>query len=405
MISAGEASGDAHAAHALIALRKRLAANGENVTAFGMGGTTLESAGCELIVDNRDLSVIGFVDVLLNYPRFLKRLSRLRDELRSRRPALLLIADYPDFNLKLAETARELDIPVLMYVAPQVWAWRAGRIPRIASRVSHMAVLFPFEVPIWTQAGLDTTCVGHPMVQTIDTHLSVAEARAQMGLAENSEVLALLPGSRPGEIKRLLPLMLETARHIVAVRPDCRFVLPRAPSIDAATIAELISEERESARAAGMQAADIKMLEPDQVASTTVMRAADVVLVASGTATLETGLVGTPMVVVYRVSAVNAALMRRLIKIPYLALVNIIAERGVVPEFIQEHATADAISVAVLTLLDSPDAREAMRTELQVIRQLLGDKDASEAVAKIMHELMHEFTKGLSEQPHAHLPR
>ncbi len=390
MISAGEASGDAHAAHALIALRTRLAANGEtgeSVDAFGMGGATLESAGCELIVDNRDLSVIGFVDVLLNYPRFLKRLAQLRDEMRTRRPALLLIADYPDFNLKLAETAQELDIPVLMYVAPQVWAWRAGRIPRIASRVSHMAVLFPFEVPIWQNAGVPTTCVGHPMVRTIDTTQSVSAARALIGLPEHNEVLALLPGSRPGEIKRLLPVMLESVRGIAAARPACRFVLPRASSIDADAIRTLLAQEQQAAHEAGADAASIQVLEPDLVASTTVMRAADVVLVASGTATLETGLVGTPMVVVYKVSATNAALMRRLIKIPHLALVNIIAGRGIVPEYIQEKATADALANAVLQLLESSDARDAMRAELKKIQELLGDKDASDAVAQIMQEL------------------
>lgn len=392
MISAGEASGDAHAAHALIALRERLSNTGESVDTFGMGGATLQAAGCELVVDNRDLSVIGFVDVLLNYGRFRKRLAELRSELRKRRPSLLLIADYPDFNLKLAETARELDIPVLMYVAPQVWAWRSGRIPRIAKRVSHMAVLFPFEVPIWEQAGVPTTCVGHPMAQSIDRTLDIATARAMLELPEDTEILALLPGSRPGEIQRLLPLMLATARDIAEQRPACRFVLPRAPSLDQDAFDAMLEQERQTAEQLGMRAAHIEVLGPDQAPSTTIMRAADVVLVASGTATLETGLIGTPMVVVYRVAELNAIVFRRLIKIPHLALVNIIAERRVVPEFVQEKATPEAVYGAVMELLSQPEARDTMRAELNAIRDRLdgasaSDAGASDAVAALIQQL------------------
>lgn len=387
MISAGEASGDAHAAHALQCMQKSLHAKGEAVVAFGMGGTQLESAGCELVVDSRDLSVIGFVDVIKNYPKFLKRLARLREVLTRRKPALLLIVDYPDFNLKLAETAKQLGIPVLMYVAPQVWAWRAGRIPRIAQRVSHMAVLFPFEVPIWTQAGLDTTHVGHPMAHTIDTEASVSVARSSVGVADGQTLLGLLPGSRLSEIKRLLPMMVQVADKVAAQHPSCRFALPVAPSIDRDLIDHVIADTRASSDTSAPTVAAIDIYHHTEVSSTQVMRAADLALVASGTATLETGLVGTPMVVVYAVSKLNALLMRRLIKIPNLALVNIVAERRIVPELIQEDAQAHKVAKAVIELLDNPTARQQMRHELVDIKHKLGGKHASEEVAALMIKL------------------
>ncbi len=383
MISAGEASGDAHAAHALLALQEQLSETAECIDAFGMGGTRLQAAGCDLVVDNRDLSVIGFVDVLINYPKFLKRLEALRQAMRARLPDVLLIADYPDFNLKLADTARGLGIPVVMYVAPQVWAWRQGRIPGIARRVSHMAVLFPFEVPIWEGAGVPTTYVGHPMVRTIDTSISVADSRKAVGIATDVPLIALLPGSRPGEIKRLLPLMLRAAHRIARQSPDCHFVLPLAPSIDIATVDKHLSDAQQAAEQGG-EVPTITVVHDKQAPSTAAMRAADVVLVASGTATLETGLVGTPMVVVYAVSRLNAMLMRRLVKLVDLALVNIVAGRRIVPEFIQEKAEPLAVSDAVIALLNDKAAQDDMRSDLEEVKRQLGDIDASDAVARIL---------------------
>ena len=384
MISAGEASGDAHAAHALLALQEQLSETAESIDAFGMGGTRLQAAGCDLVVDNRDLSVIGFVDVLINYPKFLKRLEALRQAMRARLPDVLLIADYPDFNLKLADTARELGIPVVMYVAPQVWAWRQGRIPGIARRVTHMAVLFPFEVPIWEDAGVPTTYVGHPMVRTIDTSISVSDSRKAVGIPTDVPLVALLPGSRPGEIKRLLPLMLRTAHRIARQSPDCHFVLPLAPSLDTAAVDKHLSDAQQAAADQGDEAPTVNVVHYKQAPSTAAMRAADVVLVASGTATLETGLVGTPMVVVYAVSRLNAMLMRRLVKLKDLALVNIVAGQRIVPEFIQEQAEPLAVSDAVIALLHDKAAQDDMRSDLQEIKRQLGDIDASDAVARIV---------------------
>ena len=402
MISAGEASGDAHAAHALQAFetlralgtreRQGLPGAAERFEAFGMGGAALEAAGCELVVDNRDLSVIGFVDVLVNYPRFLARLAELRRALRARRPELLLIVDYPDFNLKLADTARALGIPVLMYVAPQVWAWRAGRIPDIVRRVDHLAVLFPFEETLWRKAGAAVTCVGHPMVRTLPREPDRRGARERLRLGEQAPLIALLPGSRPGEIRRLVPLLAGVAVRLADERPALRFVLPRAASIDEGTLRTALHDGIAASGATpSLQAATraaVRILAPAEGGAVLALEAADVAIVASGTATLEAGLLAVPMIVVYRVAAANAWLMRRLLTIRDIALVNIVIGHRLVPEFVQEGATVAAVAGEATRLLDDGAAREALRRDLAVVRERLGEGDASARVAELMQRLV-----------------
>lgn len=376
MVSAGEASGDAHAAHALDALNEL----GVAFTSFGMGAGQLQRAGTELIVDCRDLAVIGIVDVLLNYHKFLKRLKLLRTALRARKPDLLFLVDYPDFNLKLAETAKQLGIPVLFYVSPQVWAWRAGRVPRIGSLVSHMAVLFPFEVPIYEKAHIPVTYVGNPVVADAVSNYTTAEAKAHFALNPDQPVVALIPGSREGEIRRHLSAMLASANLIADNTPDCQFLLPVAPTLDPAYIKQYLDPE---------SAARIVTVTGD---SRDAMRAADVALVASGTATLETALIGTPMVVMYIVSRINYAIMRRLIKIPDISLVNIVAGKRVVPEYIQHEATAVNMATEVLSLLQDNTKRAAMIAELNRVKVLMGDAGASQRVAKLLVQLIDEHS-------------
>lgn len=371
MVSAGEASSDAHAAHALDALRTQ----GVKFDSFGMGAGELQSGGTELLVDCRQLAVIGFVDVLINYPKFLKRLRALRRHMQERKPDLLLLVDYPDFNLKLAETAKTLGIPVLFYVSPQVWAWRAGRVPRIGTLVSHMAVLFPFEVEIYEKHNIPVTYVGNPVVADAVSMLSVCEARKLMGLNPEHPVVTLLPGSRTGEIKRNLPPMLASARLIAATVPNCQFLLPVAPTLAPSLIQQTIASDGPA------------NLHCTTKNSRDAMRAADVALVASGTATLETALIGTPMVVMYIVSKINYAIMKRLIRIPDISLVNIVAGRRVVPEYIQADATPQAMAMDVLSLLSDEPRRTAMLSELNRVKSLMGDAGASTRVAKLIMQL------------------
>jgi len=368
MVSAGEASSDAHAAHALDALDV-------DFHAFGMGAGLLEKSGTELVVDCRELAVIGIVDVLLNYHKFLKRLRLLREEMRRRQPDLLLLVDYPDFNLKLAETAKELGIPVLFYVSPQVWAWRAGRVPRIGSLVSHMAVLFPFEVAIYENAGIPVTYVGNPVVADAVSAFTTQEARVHFNLDLDAPVVTLLPGSRNGEINRNLPAMLATAQLIAESEPQCQFLLPVAPTLTRSFVEQVVSTDKPP---------KLQVVIDD---SRHAMRAADTILVASGTATLESALVGTPMVVMYIVNRINYAIMRRLIKISDISLVNIVAGKRIVPEYVQDAATPEAMAHDVLSLLQDSDRRSEMLREIEIVRQRMGDAKASMRVAKLIRQL------------------
>jgi len=371
MISAGEASGDAHAAHALDELRE----SGISFNAFGMGAGALATGGTELIVDCRDLAVIGIVDVLINYPRFIKRLRALRDTMRERRPDLLIIVDYPDFNLKLAETARELDIPVLFYISPQVWAWRAGRVERIASLVAHMAVLFPFEVEVYEQAGVPVTHVGHPLVDDARSPYSQEEARLHLGLAEAGPLVTLLPGSRNGEIRRQLPVMLDSARLLVSRHPDLHFVLPLAPTLSRAPIDALLTAS----------ALPVTLIEGQ---ACNAIRAADAVLTSSGTATLETALIGTPMVILYIIAPLNYAIMSRMIRIPDIGLVNIVARQRIAPEYLQRAATPEALSEALHSLLTDRDRADVMRLQFDDVREAMGPGGASRRVARLIASLL-----------------
>ena len=371
MVSAGEASGDAHAAHAIEALSDQ----GVAFSSFGMGADQLQAAGTELIVDCRDLAVIGIVDVLINYPRFMKRLARLRDTMRQRRPDVLMLVDYPDFNLKLAETARELGIPVLFYISPKVWAWRAGRVKRISKLVNHMAVLFPFEVEIYQKAGVPVSYVGNPVVADAVSPYTAAEACDHFGLDSDKPVVSLLPGSRTGEINRNLPAMLATASLIAQRLPDCQFILPVAPTLEESFIKDSLGDKA-----------------PEKLTVVTgnsrnVMRASDVALVASGTATLETALMGTPMVVMYIINRLNYAIMKRLISIPDISLVNIVAGRRIVPEYVQDAATPDAMADDVLSLLQDEERRHTMLEDLQALKINMGDSGASERVADLIVRL------------------
>ncbi len=371
MISAGEASSDMHAAHAINALRAR----GVQFDCFGMGADKLKAAGMELTLDCRELAVIGIVDVLINYPRFMRRLATLREALTQRQPDLLIIVDYPDFNLKLAETAKALGIPVLFYISPQIWAWRKKRINRIGSLVSHMAVLFPFEVDVYQQANIPVTYVGHPLVDDAKSDFTPVQAREQLGLPSHTTLVALLPGSRNGELKRNLPVMLETVATLNKQYPDMAFVVPVAPTLDSSTVDQYLNECPVQVSTVPAQSYD-------------VMQAADAVLTASGTATLETAMLGTPMVVMYVVNPINYAIMKRLIQIDNIGLVNIVAGKRICEEFIQDKATATNLAAELEKCLFDLDYRQTMQTELKQVQHKMGEGGASEKVAGLISTLL-----------------
>ena len=375
MVSAGEASGDSHASHALRALQE----SGTQFRSFGMGADALQAAGTELIVDCRDLAVMGIVEVLLNYPKFVKRLKLLRKALTTRRPDLLLIVDFPDFNLKLAETAKAVGIPVLFYISPKVWAWRAGRVPRIGSLVSHMAVLFPFEVDIYQQAGIPVTYVGNPVVQDAVSQYTRDEACNHLGLQARNPIIAILPGSRKSEIKRHLPAMCSTINQLTRQIPDLQVILPVAPTLEFDYINHMLGDTFVESLGRSLV-----LTEKD---SRDVLRAADVAFVASGTATLETALIGTPMIVVYIISGLNYAIVKHLIKIPDVSLVNIVAGKRIVPEYIQHAAQPELMANDLKSLLEDSNRRETMIADMVAVKHAMGDSHASKRVASLIQQM------------------
>lgn len=374
MISAGEASGDMHASLAL----EELAKAGVEFTSFGMGGPKLEALGTELVLDCRELSVIGIFEVLIQYRKLLKKLNHLRDSLRREKPDMLVIVDYPDFNLKLAETAKELDIPVLFYISPQVWAWREKRVYRIGSLVSMMAVIFPFEVPFYERANVPVRYVGHPLVDEVHSELSYDDARQELCNNSEQQTLGLLPGSRNGEVKRVLPTMLATLDKVLEKHPNLNVLLPCAVTLDRALLSNLLSEHKDRVKVIDGRAYD-------------VMQACDAVISASGTATLETAMMGVPMTIVYKINAMSYAIMSRMIRIKNIGLVNIVAEKEIVQEFIQKKAAPVDIAIEVDKLLTDTTYAHKMRDEMQLVRQKMGDGGGSKNVALLLRDMLEKL--------------
>ena len=371
MVSAGEASGDQHAAHALKELKKR----GVEFDAFGMGAGDLLEVGVDIQVDCRELAVIGLVEVLKNLPALYKRLFFLVEQIKRRKPDLIVLVDYPEFNLKLAWWVRKLNIPILFYISPQVWAWRTNRVHKIGKRIDHMAVIFPFEVPFYTNANIPVTYVGHPLIDSAHCEWDKPTARQKLSLNLTNPLVALVPGSRNGELHRNLPVMLGAASELLKTLPTTEFVLPCAPTLEKSDIEALVTES-------GL---NITMID-GQICP--VLRAADAAITASGTATLETALMGTPMAIMYRVNELTYKIMSRMIQIDDIGLVNIVATRRVVQEFIQHDATPEAIAEEMNKILTNEPYRAKMRENLEEVKNAMGDGGASGKVAGLIQQML-----------------
>jgi len=383
MFSAGETSGDIHCASVIEATNRI----DSTVKWVGMGSSASAGAGAELLVDFSSIAVMGYVEVARNYRKLQARLQTLRGHLRQHKPALLVLVDYASFNLKLAETAKELGIPVLFYIGPKVWASRPGRITKIRKLVDQMAVILPFEEKLFRDAGVPATYVGNPVVEQIDIPAERQEARNLLALPATPErqtvnskkicFIGLLPGSRQAEIRYNLPVLLAAARELVAHRTDehCRFLLPLAPQLDEANLKDLPKDEGEL---------DLIVVRDE---SHLVMKACDVLMVASGTATLEAAVVGTPMLSLYVMHWINYRIMKKLVISEYITLVNIQAGRSIIKEYIQQEATPRALSSEVRQLLDDKDYREKMISDLLDVRsQLEAPIDESDEVGQLTSE-------------------
>jgi lipid-A-disaccharide synthase len=362
---AGEASGDSHGA----AVARALAAIGAPFRLTGVGGDQMRAAGVELIEHNQRLAVMGFVEVLEALPKHLRLLRDLKRRLRGGNVAAVVLIDYADFNLMgVAPAAKAAGVPVFYYITPQVWAWRRGRVLTLARLVTKAAVILPFEEPLLRKNGIDVTFVGHPLIDRVATLPTRSAARAALKLAADDRVLALFPGSRRGEIERHLDEFVATAAELQRRMPGLKVIVSAAPhvAIDPARCPYPLVRS----------------------ASFTILRAADAALCKSGTTTLEAAVAGCPLIVAYRAGMIDYAIIKLMVEIRDIGLVNLVAGRRIVPEFVQDAVQSGPMADALEPLLN-PDtaARRTMVQGLDAVRASLGEPGAASRVAAMVAEL------------------
>lgn len=371
LIIAGEASGDLHGANLVNELRREA----PSLTCFGVGSKRMRDAGVRMLADASEISVVGATEVLTHIGAIYRVYSRLKSFLKEDRPDLLVLIDFPDFNIMLGKVAKKLGIPVLYYISPQVWAWRKGRVKKIAEIVNAIVVVFPFEVELYKAAGVDVRFVGHPLTDVVSSGYSKIDARKYLGLDPTRRTIALLPGSRKKEIMHLLPDMLEAARKLKTMFEDLQFVLPVAPTLERDFIQRHVD-----------RSGVLVDIIDGRVYDT--LRASDAAIVTSGTATLETGLMGVPMVIVYRMSQLSYFIGSLIVNVDHVGLVNIVAGKRLVPELIQQDATPQNIADAVSKMLRDPDYYKSITDGLAAIRVQMGDAGASARAAAVVLELL-----------------
>jgi lipid-A-disaccharide synthase len=366
MIVAGEASGDRYGGRLAWALKQ--AAPGMRLV--GVGGPHMAHEGVELLAPLAEQAVVGVSEALRGLPLFWRVLRRLGDELRLRPPRAVVLIDFPEFNLRLARVAHRLGVPVIYYVPPQLWAWRRGRIRTVARVVSRVFTIFPFERPLYDEARVPVEFVGHPLRDWLPD-LPREAARRRLGVPDDTLLLGLLPGSRRREVDRHLPVLLTAAAEIQRDRP-AEFVLPLAPTLSREEVAAALSRS----------AVPVRLVEGQTYE---VMAAADLLLVASGTATLEAAWFGTPMVIFYRLSWLSTLIAAGLVRVTHVGLPNLLAGQEIVPELLAMKATGKRLAEAALRLLRDPGARQAQREQLAKLHPLLGSPGvADRAAARIL---------------------
>ncbi|MGB9671133.1 MAG: lipid-A-disaccharide synthase [Halothiobacillaceae bacterium] len=371
MFSAGEASGDKHAAAVFRAMRERI----PNLHAIGMGGAAMREAGVELTVDSSGLGVVGLGEVIRHYGAIKGALRTMQQAVCEQQPDLLICVDYKEFNLKLARHAKACGIKVLFYVSPQVWAWRPGRVKKYGAAIDMMAVIFPFETAFYEAHGIPVRYVGHPLAGRVHPSAPREVLMREFGLSAQHPVVGLLPGSRKAEIQRLLPVMLESAARLAADRSEVQFILPRAASIPE----DLLRPHLDSAHVT------VKVV-PER--SYDVLACCDAAMVASGTATLEVALMGVPMAILYKVNPLTYAMLKPLILIPDIGLANIVAGRRIVPEFVQGDAKPAAVAAEIGHMLDDADYARRIRKDLAEVKERLGPGGGVERMAELACQML-----------------
>lgn len=380
MIVAGEPSGDLHASH----VAQRLKVLCPDITLFGMGGDLMEKASVELDFHIRNSAVMGFVDVVTVLPMFLRKQVHLKRRIREERPDVLLLVDFAEFNMPLAKFAQRQRVSVVYYIPPKAWAWRAGRARQLAKWADVVAAIFPFEAEFYRNAGANAEFVGHPLVDFAHTDLTVREARERINLdkrdqTQDSPVIGLMPGSRRSEIQHIFPVMLKAAANVAKAYPNAQWILPLAPGISR----DLIAKHQQELLSIGVP--PIKIVEKTTYAA---MRASTLMLVTSGTATLEAACIGTPMIITFRTSALNWHIVKSLTSLNRSGLPNLITGHDIVPELLQTDLTPTALTEMVLDFLRNPDKRETQQQALQAVYAQLGTAGAAERTAELVSKYL-----------------
>lgn len=371
MIVAGEVSGDLHGGNLVKAMRRM----DPSLQFYGVGGRKLKEAGVDLIADSSDMAVVGLTEVFARLGTIMKVMRRLKTSMKDLKPDLVILIDYPDFNLSIAKSAKKNGIKVFYYIGPQVWAWRKGRIGQIKKNVDKMAVILPFEAPFYHAAGVDATFVGHPLLDEVKTKYSREETIRRLGLQSGVTTVGMLPGSRQAEIIKHLPEMIKAAEIIEKKIQPVQFIIPLVETLDITLVSNIIRQFPVKVRVVRDAVYD-------------VIHCTDIAMVASGTATLETALMETPMVIIYKVSAPSYYIGKMVINIDHIGLVNIIAGKTVVPELIQDDANAERIATEIIDILTNKERLFDIKSQLSEIRNKLGSPGAAERVARLAYDML-----------------
>ncbi|MDT8446012.1 MAG: lipid-A-disaccharide synthase [bacterium] len=371
MVIAGEASGDLHGGHVIAELKKLM----PQVELFGTGGQQLEQAGTKLFYRAEDMAVIGFKEVLRNYSYYKGIFNDMVAKLDSERPDAVFLVDYAGFNLRFAKEAKARGIPVIFYVAPQVWAWKKGRVKTMRQVIDHLLVLFPFEVDFFAKEGITAHCFGHPLLDIVFPSTPKEAFRRELGLSEDQRLVALLPGSRRNEVLKHLPLLAEVARKLTTERPEIRFVYPLASTVKRSEVEPALT---------GLPISLVEGRTYDAVS------AADLAVVASGTATLETAILQTPLLIFYKVTNTTYAIGKYLLGIKAIGLPNIVLGREAVPEMVQAKTEPDRMAEHLLRLLDDPQAYAAQKDHLAELLTKLGEPGAYAKTGKFLADLLQK---------------
>ena len=358
-ISAGEASGEHYGALLIAALQDRLKDSALATSFFGMGGERMKAAGLECVVRSEEMAVMGLTEVIVHLPRIWREYRKLKQAVRDRPPSVAVLIDFPEIHFRLARQLHRLGVPVIFFVSPQLWAWKKKRIRLVQKYIDKMLVIFPFEEAFYRERGVEAEFVGHPLAELPPPSVSREEFASQNGLDPAKTWIGLLPGSRAKEIRDHLPTILQAARELTS---GYEFVIPLAPTLNKA-------QRDEVRRLVGAHGIGLKLRLVENARA--VLMHARASVVASGTATVEAALIGNPFVVVYRVSTLTFAIAKRVVKVPFVAMANLIAGKRIVPELIQDDFTAEKIVQEIEPLLPDGTLRQSMMEELAWVRGLL----------------------------------